>query len=95
MEDVYDTEMEELKELVKRQAVQMDDMQKTLHGIRNAQRRHIIYKIAWWLLVTGVAAFAYYTYLWPMLQPIIGVYGDLQGYQEQMADFFSSFRKEQ
>ncbi len=95
MEQIYDPDSEELKELVKRQGAQITEMQKTLRSMHNAQRRHLIYKIAWWLLVTGVAAWTYYTYLWPMLQPIIGMYGDVQGYQTQMAEFFRNFRPQQ
>ena len=95
MEQIYNTEMEELKELVKRQAVQIMDMQKTLHGMRNAQRRHLIYKIIWWLVVTGVATFVYYTYLWPYVEGIMEFYGGIEGYQEQIATFFNNFRQEQ
>lgn len=95
MPEIYDTEVEEIKAIVKRQAAQIDDIQKQVHQMHNAQRRHLVYKIAWWLIITGFAAYAYYTFLWPMLEPIMQAYGNLQGYQEQMADFFANYRNGQ
>ncbi len=93
MEPIYDPEGEELKELVKRQGVQITEMQEILRSMRSAQRRHLMYRIGGWLLFTGTAAFVYYTYVWPHVQQILEIYGGVQGYQEQIADFFAGWRQ--
>ena len=92
MEPVYDTDGDEIRDIVKKQAAQIDDIQKTLHGMRNAQRRHFIYRVLWWLVITGLGAWAYYTFVWPYVDQILQLYGGVQGYQDQMAEFFRSFR---
>lgn len=92
MAEIYDTDTEEIKELVKRQGAQINEMQDTIRKMHNAQRRHLMYKIVWWLLVTGVAAYAYYTYAWPMIQQIMDMYGTAAGWEDKIAEFFSNFR---
>jgi hypothetical protein len=90
-EQIYDPEMEEVKELVKRQSAQIEDIHKTLHSMRNAQRRHFVYRLLWWVVVTGVGAWAYYTFAWPYIEQIMQAYGSAQDLQVQVQNFFAQF----
>jgi hypothetical protein len=86
-----DLDMEELKELVKRQAQLNADTNKVVHSMRRSQRLHTLWGVVWWLIVFGVSAYAYYTYVLPYVEQIIGAYNSTQDYSHQIQGFFGQY----
>jgi hypothetical protein len=87
METIDDPEIKELKELVKRQGVIIEDMSRTVHGMRRSQRWHSLLRIVWWLLIFGASAGAYYFYIQPYLEGILHAYQQVQHGAEQAQNF--------
>ena len=81
-----DLDIEELKELVKRQAVLNADTNKVVHSMRRAQRLKSLWGVVWWLIVVVVSTYTFYTYVWPTYNQIIGAYNTSQGWQHQVQD---------
>lgn len=86
-----DLDMQELKELVKRQAQLNADTNKVVHSMRRSQRVHTLMSLLWWLLILGVSAWSYYTYVQPYVGQIIGAYNTTQDYSHQIQGFFGQY----
>jgi hypothetical protein len=86
-----DLDMQELKELVKRQAILNADTNKVVRSMRRSQRVHTFFSVAWWVLVLCVSAYSYYTYVQPYVQEITKAYGSAQGFQQQVSGFFGQY----
>ncbi|HEV7449113.1 MAG TPA: hypothetical protein VGP13_01075, partial [Candidatus Paceibacterota bacterium] len=86
-----DLDMEELKELVKRQAQLNADTNKVVHSMRRSQRLRSVWSVVWWLLILGVSAWSYYTYVQPYVTQIMGAYGKTQNFESQVQGFFGQY----
>ncbi len=86
-----DLDMQELKELVKRQAQLNADTNKVVHSMRRSQRVHTFMSLLWWVLVLGVSAYSYFTYVQPYVEQITSAYGSVQNMQEQVRGFFGQY----
>ena len=84
-------DMQELKELVKRQTQLNADTNKVVHSLRRSQRVHTFMSAAWWLLVLGVSAYSYFIYVQPYVEQIVGAYNSAQDLQGQIQGFFSQY----
>ena len=91
MESV-DPEMDELKELIKRQGAIIKETHEMVRKMRRNQVWHTVFNVVWWLAVLGVVGAAYYYYIQPYLEQILALYGQAQGYGDQFRDFFANFR---
>ncbi len=86
-----DMDMQELKELVKRQAQLNADTNKVVHSMRRSQRVHTFFSVVWWLLVLGVSVYSYHTYVQPYVENIMSAYGSAQDFQGQIQGFFGQY----
>ncbi len=86
-----DLELEELKELVKRQAQLNADTNKVVHSMRRSQRMHTFFTLLWWVLVLGVSAYTYFNYVQPYVEQVVGLYGSAQNFQGQVQGFFGQY----
>lgn len=82
-----DPQVSELKEIVKRQGVVIDEMNKTLHGMRRSQRWHTFMRVAWWVLIFAVSTGFYYYYVQPYIDTIITAYQNAQHGVQQVQSF--------
>jgi hypothetical protein len=71
-----DPQIEELKELVRRNIALAEDTNRILHGMRNASRWSTAFRAVWWLVIAGVTIAAY-SYLWPYISQILSLYSKL------------------
>ena len=86
-----DMDMQELKELVKRQAQLNADTNKVVHSMRRSQRVHTFMSVLWWVLVLGVSVYTYFNYVQPYVEQIVGIYGSAQDFQGQIQGFFGQY----
>jgi hypothetical protein len=86
-----DMDMQELKELVRRQAQLNADTNKVVHSMRRSQRVHTFFSVAWWLVVLAVSAYSYFTYVQPYVDQILKAYGSEQNLQHQVTGFFGQY----
>ena len=86
-----DLDMQELKELVRRQAQLNADTNKMVRSMRRSQRVHSFVSVLWWLIVLGVSAYSYYTYVQPYVTQITQAYGSAQNLQQQVSGFFGQY----
>ncbi len=86
-----DNEIEELKELVRRNTLLAQDTNKLVHSMRRNQRWHTIFTIVWWLTVVGVSGALYYYYLQPYVEQILGLYNSTQNLGHQVTGFFGNY----
>jgi hypothetical protein len=86
-----DLDMQELKELVRRQAALNADTNKMVRSMRRSQRMHTLASVVWWLLVLGVSAYSYYTYVQPYVRQVADAYGSAQDFQQQVSGFFGQY----
>lgn len=86
-----DIDLQELKELVKRQAQLNADTNKVVHSMRRSQRLHSWASIIWWLLILGLSAYSYYTYVQPYVTQLVHAYGSAQDLQHQVSGFFGQY----
>jgi hypothetical protein len=87
-----DPEMEELKELVKRQSAKIEDTNRIVHKLLRSQRWDRLFRLVWWLAILGVTGAAYYYYVQPYLDQLLALYGQAEGFGDQFREFFQSFR---
>lgn len=86
-----DLDIEELRELVKRQAQLNADTNKVVHSLRRSQRVHSFLSLLWWVLVLGVSAYTYFNYVQPYVDQVVGIYGSAQNFQGQVQGFFGQY----
>lgn len=86
-----DLDMEDLKELVRRQAQLNADTNRVVHSLRRSQRVHTFFTLLWWVLIVGVSAYTYYYYVQPYVEQIVQLYGSAQNFQGQMQELFGQY----
>ena len=98
MENIPDPEIEELKDIVKRQGQVIDETNRIVHGMRRSQRLRMLWSVVWWLAIFGVSAGAYYYYLQPYIQTLEQYYANFQqsshnaqNFETQLQNWFKQF----
>jgi hypothetical protein len=86
-----DFDVEELKELVKRQAALNADTNRVVHSLRRSQRWRTLASIVWWLLILAVSFYSYLTYVQPYVDELVRVYGSAQDFGHNVQGFFGQF----
>ena len=66
-------EVEELKELVRRNIKVSEETNRIVHSLRRAERWHTGMRVVWWLLILGFFA-ASYAYFAPYITQIMELY---------------------
>ena len=91
-----DPQIDELKELVRRNIELSTETNKIVHGIRNSARWASVARFLWWGLIVA-ASVASYVYFQPYIQKMEQIYNSVQagGQQAQtvgntFADFFKN-----
>jgi type II secretory pathway component PulM len=82
-----DTEIEELKELVRRNIKVTEDTNRVVHGMRRAAWWATILRWAWWLIIFGVSGVAYYLYVQPYVERVQQAYTQVEHGAQQAADW--------
>jgi hypothetical protein len=72
------TEIEELKELVRRNIALAEDTNHTIHKMYRATIWGKVFNILWFLSVLGLTGFVYYYFLAPYLGNIMELYSQAQ-----------------
>ena len=80
-----DTDIEELKEMVRTSNKLAEDTNRVVHNMRNAARWSRVFSFVWWAVVLGASGYAYYYFLWPYLGQLMQLYGNAQ-------NIFQNFR---
>lgn len=98
MENVGDPDIEELKEIVKRQGEVIDETNRMIHGMRRGQRWRLLWSILWWAAIIAVSAGTYYYYLQPYVVRLEQAYAgfqqqahNAQSLEGQIANWFKQF----
>lgn len=86
-----DTDIAELKELVRRNTLLAQDTNKMVHQIRRSGRWGTLFSIIWWALILGASAYSYYVYVQPYVDQIVKVYGSTQNAERQLQNFFGQY----
>ncbi|MES2202920.1 MAG: hypothetical protein V4474_01170 [Patescibacteria group bacterium] len=86
-----DPEIDELKALVARQGKVIEETNHMIRGMRRSQRWHMLFRIAWWLLVLGASGAAYYYYIQPYVDQFLHAYSNAHDFQLQVQNFFAQF----
>ena len=98
MENVGDPDIEELKQIVKRQGEVIDETNRMVHGMRRGQRWRLFWSILWWGAVLAVSAGTYYYYVQPYVAQVQQAYAgfkeqthNVQNLETQIANWFKQF----
>ena len=86
-----DLDMEELKELVKRQAQLNADTNKVVHAMRRGQRWRLLGSLLWWSIIFAASAYTYWVYVQPYVEQVVGAYSSAQDLQHQVSGFFGQY----
>ena len=93
-----DQQIEELKELVRRNIALSEETNKLVHSMRRSERLAQIFRILWWVVLFGGSAVAYYYYVQPYIDQLQHLYANAQASGQQaedfskaIADFFAQF----
>lgn len=83
------TEIDDLKQEVRRLTQTVQDTNTQVHKMRRSQRWHTLFQIVWWLSVIGITGAVYYYYVQPYVAEIMQAYNTAQGLQVQFQDWFA------
>jgi hypothetical protein len=80
-------DIEELKELVKRNTAILEDTNRTVHKMRRSALWGRFFQLAWWFAIIAVSGATYYLYLQPYVGQIAELYGQLRESGQQAHSF--------
>ncbi len=86
-----DMEIDELRDLVKKNLELTQETNRIVRGMRRSARWGRFISIVWWLAVAAVTAAAYYYYVLPYVQQIEAAYNSGQNFQQQAQDFLQNY----
>jgi len=69
----------------------VEDTNRQVHAMRRGQRVRTLTSILWKLAIVAIAAYAYYFYVWPYVEQVMGVYQTSQDWQQQVQGFFGQY----
>lgn len=85
------SEIDDLKQEVRRLSKTVEDTNNTVHKMRRSQRWHTLFQIVWWLSIVGITGALYYYYVQPYVAGVMDAYGNAQELQVQVQDWFAQF----
>lgn len=80
-------EIEELKELVKRNTAILEDTNRTVHKMRRSALWGRFFQLAWWFAIIAVSGATYYLYLQPYVGQLTDLYVQLREGSQQAHSF--------
>lgn len=86
-----DREVEELKQLVRRNIEITKETREVVDKMHRANRRSTILRWSWRLFVLGAFALGYYYFVLPYVVQVMGLYESVRGGAEQAQGFGSQF----
>jgi hypothetical protein len=86
-----DMDIEELRDLVKKNLALTEETNRIVRGMRRAARWGRFFTIVWWLIIIAVSGATYYYYVQPYVQQIEKAYDNGKNFQQQFQQFFSQF----
>lgn len=96
-----DADIDELRDLVKKNMELTQETHKMVRGMRNSARWGRFFTIVWWIVVVAVSGAAYYYYLAPYVQKAEQIYSQVaqnsqqaQGLGQQISNFLNQFNKQ-
>ncbi len=78
--DSVDPDIEELKDIVKRQGEVIEETNRMMHSMRRGQRWRLFWSVLWWGAILLVSAGTYYYYVQPYVEQLQKAYA---GFQQQ------------
>lgn len=87
-------DIEELRELVKKNLALTEETHRIVRGMRSAARWGRFFSIVWWLIIIAVTGATYYIYVQPYVATIEKAYGNTQNFETQVQNFFHNFGKQ-
>jgi hypothetical protein len=92
-----DREIDELKELVRRNIAIAENTNHLVRRMRRAQQWGRFFQIVWWILIIAVSGATYYLYFKPYVGKVEQLYGQVrsgtdqvQSWNTQMQNFFAN-----
>ncbi|MSR70513.1 hypothetical protein EXS62_00510 [Candidatus Kaiserbacteria bacterium] len=86
-----DADLEELKRQIERLEKTTTETNRSVHKMRRSQRRQTILRVLWWVVIFGISAYTYLTYVQPYVDQMMSAYGNAKDFQVQVQDFFAQF----
>ena len=86
-----ETDLEQLKRQVEALARTTEDTNRAVHKMRGAQRRQVLLRVLWWVVILAVSAYSYITYVQPYIDKISSAYDNTKSLQLQAQDWFAQF----
>lgn len=86
-----DPELEEIKRMLQKNVALAEDTNHIVHKLRRNIWWGRLWTIVWWVAILAVSGAAYYVYLQPYVDQLSQAYGNVQGWQVQVQDFFAKF----
>ncbi|HVY72783.1 MAG TPA: hypothetical protein VG984_01885 [Candidatus Paceibacterota bacterium] len=97
-----DLDVEEVRELVKKNLELTEENHRILRGMRSAARWGRLITIVWWIVVVAVSGATYYYYVQPYVEQAKQVYADFEkngqsakNFGAEFAQFLEQFKKPQ
>ncbi len=91
-------DIDEVKELAKKNLALAQDTNRIMHKMQRAARWGRFFQIVWWIAILAVSSAAYYYYLQPYVHKIEDVYSNFQAsgqkaqsIGQQIENLFKSF----
>jgi hypothetical protein len=86
-----DHEVEELKQLVRRNIELTKETRDMVDRMHRSGRRSTMLRWAWRIAVFAVLAYSYYTFVWPYVQKVQNAAANIQSTGSQFSDIFKIF----
>ncbi len=95
---MVDQQIEELKELLRRNIALSEETNKAVHSMRNSARLSQVFRVLWWVVVFGGSTIAYYYYVQPYVDQLQHLYAsaqtggaEAQNFGKGITNFFAQF----
>lgn len=86
-----DPDIDELRDLVKKNIALTEENHRILRGMRSAARWGRFFSILWWLLVLAVSGATYYYYIEPYVQKAQDAYASGKSFEQQIQGYLQQF----
>jgi predicted MFS family arabinose efflux permease len=91
MEPAFDVQQDEFGDRLTKIEKMVEDTNKQVRGMRRAQRVRTFTSILWKIAIFAAATYAYYFYVWPYVEQVMGAYQTSQDWQNQVQGFFGQY----
>jgi hypothetical protein len=73
-----DTEIKELKELIRNQSALIEETNHMVRKMRSASRWSIVFQLVWWISVIGISGALYFVFVAPYVGQFMEVWSNAQ-----------------